>query len=161
LSDFKNILTTPWFLFNSPPILRIMLEAEVPPERVKEKFEEWDERYSVEKLEELSLSDLRSEKASFDAEVIIYRTEYNPGRLVTPAMAAAAGKEPLTQDQFEEVRRLINEKAKEIQMNFKRAKGRRRDKEEEQRKDFWGEVTDGLDVSLVGFSPSIELPKLR
>ena len=90
-----------------------MLEAEVPPERIEEKFEEWDERYSVEKLEEMSLSDLKSERWSFSAEADAFRIEYNPGRLVTPEMAAMYGKEPLTQEQFEEVRGLIYDKRRD------------------------------------------------
>lgn len=138
-----------------------MLEAEVPPERVEEKFEEWNERYCVEKLEELSLSDLEGEMALFEAEVIRFRTEYKPGRLVTPEMAAVYGKEPLTQEQFREVRRLINEEAKEIRMNFKRAMGRRRELEKERRNGLIVDVAGRVSDSLTNVNVSLELPKLK
>lgn len=139
----------------------VMLEAEVPPERVEDKFSEWEERYAVEKLEELTYSDLKSERWSFSAEVDVFRTEYNPGRLVTPEMAAVAGKEPLTQEQFREVRRLIREKEREIQMNFKRAMGRRKREEQERRDNLVVDLAGRVSDSLTNISVSFELPKLR
>ena len=138
-----------------------MRDNEIPPERVEQKFEQWEERYSVEKLEELTLKDLEAEMLSFDSEVAQFRTEYNPGRLVTPAMAAAAGKEPLTQNEFREVRRLINEKARDIRFNFKRAKGRREELNQERRNGLIADVAGRVSDSLTDVSVSFELPKLR
>ena len=147
--------------FHFRPFYRVMRDNEIPPERVEQKFEQWEERYSVEKLEELTLEDLDIERLAFDSEVAKFRTQYNPGRLVTPAMAAAAGKEPLTQNEFREVRRLINEKARDIRFNFKRAKGRREELNQERRNGLIADVAGRVSDSLTDVSVSFELPKLR
>lgn len=97
----------------------------------------------------------------FDAEVIRFRTEYKPGLLVTPEVAAMYGKEPLTQEQFREVRRLINEKAKEIRMNFKRAMGHRRELQKERRNGLIVDVAGRVSDSLTNVNVSLELPKLK
>src|SRR6056297_3141292 len=123
-----------------------MSEVELPPERVKQKFEKWEETYAVDKLEELPENKLRSQKHLFEAEVKEFKAEYNPGRLVTPEMAQIAGKEPFTQNQFRRVRRMIDDEADKVRMNFERAIGRRKEMETERRNRFFvdlaGRVSD-------------------
>lgn len=137
-----------------------MTEVELPPERVEEKFKKWEETYAVEKLEELPENKLQSLKHLFEAEVKEFKTEYNPGRLVTSETAQIAGKEPLTQNQFRKVRRMIDDEADKVRMNFERAIGRRREKETERRNSFLVDLADRVSDSLTNVSVSFELPKL-
>ena len=98
-------------------------EVEVPSEEMKRKFEKWDEMYEVDKLTDMNLRGLESERLKFEGKKIAFKARYDRGRLVTPAMAEVAGKEPYTQEQLEEARRLIDEEAERIRLRFTRAKG--------------------------------------
>jgi len=138
-----------------------MSEVELPPERVKQKFEKWEVTYAVDKLEELPENKLRSKKHLFEAEVNEFKAEYNPGRLVTPEMAQIAGKEPLTQNQFRRVRRMIDDEADKVRMNFDRAIGRRKEMETERRNSFFVDLAGRVSDSLTNVSVSFDLPKLK
>ena len=126
----------PVFLSSWPGYSSVMTEVELPPE-------------------------LQSQKHLFEAKVKEFKAEYNPGRLVTPEMAQIAGKEPLTQNQFRRVRRMIDDEADKVRMNFERAIGRRREKETERRNSFFVDLAGRVSDSLTNVSVSFELPKLR
>lgn len=151
----------PVFLSSWPGYSSVMTEVELPPERVEDKFKKWEETYAVENLEELPENKLQSQKHLFEAKVKEFKAEYNPGRLVTPEMAQIAGKEPLTQNQFRRVRRMIDDEADKVRMNFERAIGRRREKETERRNSFFVDLAGRVSDSLTNVSVSFELPKLR
>jgi hypothetical protein len=136
-------------------------KPDIPPPRVKDKFENWEETYSVTRLEELSVSDIESAKLEFQAEVEVLKTEYRPGQLINSALAQVVGKEPFTQEEFGEVRRHISDKADEIRMNFKQAKGRRRRENKQQRASFITNLTSRIADSLTNINISLELPKLK
>lgn len=153
---FGPVFLSSWLGYSS-----VMTEVELPPERVEDKFKKWEETYAVENLEELPENKLQSQKHLFEAEVKEFKAEYNPGRLVTPEMAQIAGKEPLTQNQFRRVRRMIDDEADKVRMNFERAIGRRREKETERRNSFFVDLAGRVSDSLTNVSVSFELPKLR
>lgn len=136
-------------------------KPEIPPPRVEDKFERWHETYSVERLEELTISDIEAAELEFRNEVERLRTEYRPGSSITPAMAQLAGKEPFTQAEFRKVRRCISDEAEQIRMNFKQARGRRQREREQQRANLLTRVAGRVTDSLTNINISFELPRLK
>jgi len=136
-------------------------KPEIPPPRVEDKFERWHETYSVNRLEELTISDIEAAELEFRNEVEKLRTEYRPGSSITPAMAQLAGKEPFTQAEFREVRRCITDEAEQIRMNFRQARGRRREEREQQRTNRLTKITGRIADSLTNIRISFELPKFK
>lgn len=136
-------------------------KPEIPPPRVENKFERWHETYSVDRLEELTISDIEAAELKFRNEVERLKTEYRPGKSVTPALAQVYGKEPFTQQEFREVRRCISDESEQIQMNFKQAKGRRKQHREYRQDSFWTNVAGRVADSVTNINISLELPKLK
>lgn len=138
-----------------------MTQTNLPPDRVEKKFEMWEETYSVDNLAEMTVDNIESAELQFLNEVRRLKTEYRPGRLVTPEMAKIHGKEPLTQSEFREVRRLIGDKSDQMQMNFTRAKGRRKREREQREAEYKADVAGRVADAITNLSISFELPKLK
>jgi hypothetical protein len=138
-------------------------EVTVPPERVADKLEQWQDSHSVENLEEMTPDEVRSAELQFLNEVQRLKARYKRGRLVTPEMAQVAGYEPLTDSQLQDVRQCIQDEADRIQLNFEKARSRieRREAERrgEVRKDVAERVADSLpDINILSIDFSIEWP---
>lgn len=136
-------------------------KPDIPPPRVEDKFERWNKTYSVTRLEELTISDIDSAEIEFQNKVERLKTEYRPGRLINPAMAQIAGKEPFTQEEFRQVRCHISDEAEQIRMNFKQARGRCKQKRKQHRENFWADTAGRVADSFTNINISFELPKLK
>jgi len=99
---------------------------ELPSKRMKEKFEFWDEEYTVENLTDLTTSQIKSRRLRFENEVHRLVAEHNPGKGIEgdPVMAAAVGKPAYTQNEWEQARNMIWNKKDEITLRFDQAKGK-------------------------------------
>ena len=116
------------------------------PNRVQEKFKTWNDAYSVERLKEWSLKDLQSEQYKFEGKVEILKTEFKRGRLVTPEMAEAIGKEPLTHEELRKIRRRIDDEADKIRSNFKVAVGKKEAEEATRKQEFMNSVKEAFEA---------------
>ncbi|WP_157971594.1 hypothetical protein [Halorussus litoreus] len=136
-------------------------KPDIPPPRVEDKFERWHETYSVDMLQELAISDIRTAELEFRNKVEALKTEYRPGQLINPTFAQIDGKEPFTQQEFRKVRQEITDEAEQIRMNFKQARGRRKLEHEQRRANFLTNITRQVMDSFTNIDVSIKFPKLK
>jgi methyl coenzyme M reductase subunit D len=99
---------------------------ELPSDRMKEKFEFWEEKYTVENLTDLTASQIKSRRLQFENEVHRLVAEHNPGKGIEgdPVMAAAVGKPAYTKKEWEQARKMIWNKKDEITLRFDQAEGK-------------------------------------
>ena len=128
---------------------KLDFDIDVPSEEMKQKFEQWDEIYAVEKLTDMSLQGIESERLSFENEVARFKTKYNRGDLLTPELAKVAGKKPYTHEQLREARRLIEEEADYIRPRFTRAKGIVEKERKKNLRGFIVNLVDKVQLSLL------------
>lgn len=113
----------PWIMSSDSSSDPFEFDVEIPSEEMKQKFEKWDDIYSVDDLTDMTLRLIESERLEFESEVVRFKTRYNRGKALTPELAKVAGEEPYTHDQLRDARYLIEEEADRIRLRFKRAKG--------------------------------------
>jgi len=120
--------------------------VKLPSEAMKEEFELWEERYTVDNLTDLTVSQIESKEARFEniAQRLVF--EHNPGRLVedNPLLAASQGKPPYNSEEWEEARRMIWRKKEEIANRFERARGIVEKEETESKRKYRVKLIDAL-----------------
>lgn len=113
--------------------------AELPSDAMQRKFQDWEEQYTVEKLTDMTSSEIEDAELRFENEAFLLRNEHNPGRLIAqdPMLAQSAGKPPYTANQWEQARKEIRRKEKKIKFRFQRAKGIVKKDEKESKREWY------------------------
>ena len=123
-------------------------DVEIPSKKMTERFDQWNDIYTVEKLSQMTLSGIESEKLEFENKVMHLKQPYNRGEALNPAMAKVMGAKPYTDQQLEEARRTIEREADKIRPRFKRAKGIKEEKRRESLHGFINNLIDKAQITI-------------
>jgi hypothetical protein len=125
-------------------------DVEIPSDEMIQRFDQWDNIYTVEKLSQMTLTGIESERLEFENKVMELKTRYNRGQALNPTLAKLMGGKPYTDQQLEEARRMIEREADRIRPRFKRAKGV---KKKERRNTLRGVIRNVVDkVQIILFN---------
>ena len=106
-------------------IVRQQKQPELPSEVMEEQFELWHEEYTLDALTDLSSSQIKSRRQTFETEVQVLLTKHRPGRLIanSPLLASIQGKPPYNAQEWERAREIIRTEAQKVRLRFERAEG--------------------------------------
>lgn len=106
-------------------LVRQQEQPELPSDKMEEKFELWENEYSLDALTDLSSSQIRSKKLKFETEVDVLLAKHRPGRLIAnrPSLASIRGKPPYNAQEWERAREIIRNEAQKVRLRLKRAEG--------------------------------------
>lgn len=106
-------------------LIRQQEQPELPSEVMAEKFELWEEEYTLDALTDLSTSQIRSMTYEFETEVQMLLTKHRPGRTVanSPSLAYIHGKPPYNSQEWKRAREMIRNEAQSVRLRLKQAEG--------------------------------------
>jgi hypothetical protein len=121
-------------------------QPELPSEVMKEKFELWNNEYTLETLSELSSTQVRSRRQKFETEVQVLLTKHRPGRLVAnrPSLAHLCDKPAYTAQEWKRAREIIRNEAQKARLRFEQAESTASARETEGRRAWITELVKSL-----------------
>ena len=106
-------------------LVRQQEQPELPSEAMQEKFEFWQQEYTLEALTDLSSSQISSRKHAFEAEVERLLVKHRPGKRIAnrPALAYTLDKPPYNAQEWERAREMIRNEAQKVRLRLEQAEG--------------------------------------
>ena len=106
-------------------LVRRRARPELPSKAMQEKFELWENDYTLDALTDLSRSQIESKRLLFKNEEERLLAKHRPGRVVAnrPALSHIRGKPPYNAVEWKRAREMIRNEAQKVYLRFERAKG--------------------------------------